>query len=370
MSDSVVEYHIFWPRHAVPGSLAIVGTAPQVEKLLRLERAATRTLYSVRAVISDHIPLIGSLAELVSAPSRCPIHLNEHPLTIYLHHGGSSAVFFDLCADGGEALANVRVEVEADAPLSAFQAARTELNELLDTLMRRVWLPLVIARLELTDASGAPLAYQLLLPFPSCLRMGPLGGIHQYPALSELESLAREGICATSPYYRLLCAHRLYDGIGPLRRWLREASEKLGVELSLPKDLQVDHSLLEGLGFSSEARFGIRTVGDLHSKLTELRNQVAHFLVTKGEPQAPLHVSDGRTYLNFSIAGAALLHYGFLTLRELSTYFRQHIEPLLARGSILPLKERREHHRVIVLSASTGDAQPGAAGDAPQAARS
>jgi len=368
MTHTVVEYKILWPRHAVPGSLVVVGTIPQVEHLLRFERASARTLYSVRAIISDHIPLVGSLRELVATPSRCPITLNEDPLTIYLHHGGNAAVFFDLCADGSQALSSIRVEVEAEAPLGAFQAARTALNELLDTMMRRVWLPLVIARLELCDAAGAPLAYQLLLPFPSGLSMGPLGGIHQYPALSELESLAREAICATSPYYRLLCAHRLYEGMSNLRRWLRETTAKLKVDAPLPKDIQIDHSLLEGLGFPAEARAGVRTVGDLHAKLTDLRNKVAHFLVTKGEPQAPLHVSDGHTYLIFSIAGAALLHYSFLTLRKLSMYFQQHVESHLSMGSILPLKEQRQRFRVVVTNPSE-EAQPHAAGDAPQAAR-
>jgi len=327
MTQAETGYQIFWPRHAVPGALVVVGTVKQAERLLQLERAASRSLYSVRAVVSDHIPLIGSLGQLLETPSRCAVALNENPLTIYLHHGGDAAVFFDLQGDNDQALSNIRVEVEADAPLAAFQSARTAINQLLDTLMRRVWLPIVVARLELFDADDNPLAYQLLLPFPAWLRIGPLGGIHQYPAFSELESLGREAICATSPYYRLLCAHQLYEGTGKLRAWLRKTAGKVGIDASLPKDLQVDHDLLEGLGFPPEARAGIRTVNDLHGKLTELRNQMAHFLLTKGEPQAPLHVSDGSTYLVFSIAGAALLHYGFLTLRELALFFRQNLEP-------------------------------------------
>jgi hypothetical protein len=240
------------------------------------------------------------------------------------------------------------VEVEADAPLAAFQAARTAVNQLLDTLMRRVWLPLVVGRLELFDAADDPLAYQLLLPFPSGLRIGALGGIHQCPAFSELESLAREAICATSPYYRLLCAHRLYDGTGNVRSWLRKTAARFNIDAPLPKDLPVDHDLLEGLGFPAEAREGIRKVNDLHATLTDLRNQVAHFLLSRKDSQSPLHVSDGQTYLIFSIAGAALLHYGFMTLNELSAYFRQHLDAHLARGSILPLREQRARFRVVV----------------------
>ena len=364
MTNDNTEYHILWPRHAVPGSLAVVGNESQVERLRQLEHAATRTIYSVRAIVSDHIPLVGSIQELIDSPSRCQITLNEDPLSIYLHHGGSSAVYFDLSAGGGHTLADIRVDVEVEVPLAAFQAARTALNELLDTLMRGVWLPLVIARLELFEIDGAPLAYQLLLPFPNELSIGPLGGMHQYPSLSELESLAREAICTTSPYYRLLCAWRLYEGTAKLRTWMRETCKQLNVSSPLPKDIQVDHSFLEGMGFSPEARSGIRTVGDLHGKLKDLRNQVAHFLLTKEEPQAPLHASDGHTYLKFSIVGAALLHYGFLTLRELSMFFHQNLAPHLARGSILPLKEHRSRFRVVVENSTASVAQLPVAGDA------
>lgn len=364
MAQEVDELRIFWPRHAVPGSLVVVGAVRQVERLLALERKAKRSLYSVHAILSDHIPLKGSLSELVSATHFSPIALNDNPLVMYLHQGGASAVFFDLVADATGHLTHIRVEVEAEAPLAAFQGARTAINQLLDTLMRRVWLPLVVARLDLFDGSGSAIAHQLLLPFPSGLRIGPIGGIHQGKIFSELEGLAREGICATSPYYRLLCAHRLYDGTSHVRSWLRKTATQLGVHTPLPKDLSVDQSLLEGLGFPEEAREGVKKVNDLHGKLTDLRNQVAHFLLTREGGQAPLDVSDGHTYLVFSIAGAALLHYGVLTMGELSEYYQQNLSSQLNRGSILPLPEQRSRFRVVV-----GEAQPGAPGDTPQAAR-
>jgi hypothetical protein len=362
MPQLVDELKIFWPHHAVPGSLVVVGAVRQAEQLLALERQAKRSLYSVHAILSDHIPLTGSLSELVSATHFSPIAINDSPLAIYLHKGGVSAVFFDFVAHADGQLTHIRVEVEAEAPLAAFQGARTAINQLLDTLMRRVWLPLVVARLDLLDSSGSAIAHQLLLPFPSGLRIGPIEGIHQARIFSELEGLAREGICATSPYYRLLCAYRLCDGISHVRSLLREAATQLGVTVPLPKDLTVDQSLLEGLGFPKEARDGVKKVNDLHRKLTDLRNQVAHFLLTKENGRAPLDVSDGHTYLVFSIAGAALLHYGVLTMGELSAYYQQNLSSRLNRGSILPIPEQRSRFRVVV-----GEAQPSAPGDAPQA---
>lgn len=63
----------------------------------------------------------------------------------------------------------------------------------------------------------------------------------------------------------------------------------------------------------------------LHGKVTGLRNLVAHFLLTKGEPAAPLHTPDDMSYNVYSCAAEVLLHYGVGALQELSAFFRQHL---------------------------------------------
>lgn len=350
MSGTDNDYRIVWPQSAIPGSLAVVCSPGRLDRLIQYDSARSRVLYTVRAIISDHIPLAGNIADVISSLPRHQIALNETPLTIYLHHGGESAIFFDLCASNVNALSHISVEVEADAPLAAFQFARTAVNELLDTLMRRVWMPIMVSRLELfADKDPAPLAFQIPLPFPSGLNIGPLGGIHQYPVFSELESLSREAICATSPYYRLLCAYRIFEGIAKLKAWLRVTMAQLKVDAHLPEPLEVDHILLQDLGFQPKMLSDVVNVDDLHKKLRVHRNRVSHFLLDrkKDETYPPLHLSDGHSYLDFSMAGSALLHYAHRTIAELSSFFHQHLESPLARGSILPLKEQRSRFRVL-----------------------
>lgn len=340
------DFRIVWPHLAIPGALAVVCKDDQVARLLQLEQARERRLFVVQALLEDHIPLAGTLNEVMSRPFGTGIALSEKPLAIYLHHGGRHATYFDLSGSGTD-LEHVGVEVEAGLPLAAFPVARTAVNQLLDSMTRSIWVPLVIARLDLyLYGEESALASQLFLPFAIDVSIGPLGGFHQHPAFRELESLAREAICSPSPYYRFLCAYRMYDGVNELRRWLREVCEELKVSDPLPKDLRVDPRLLEAIGLNGSALANVKTVSDLHGALADMRNQIAHFFLKREEVRFALHPSEGHAVVAFSTAGAAMLHYAFATLRELSGFFRAKLNPRLSIGSVLPMKEHRDQYRL------------------------
>src|SRR5690606_26250558 len=119
--------------------------------------------------------------------------------------------------------------------------------------------------------------YQFLLPFNEGVSLGPLGGFYQFLGLSTYDSLIREAVSTTSPYYRFLCAFRLYDGVRHLRKWLRDTAKKLSISASLPKDPLLDHQMLRELGLTEETLMKVKTVNDLYSDFTEHRNRIAHF---------------------------------------------------------------------------------------------
>lgn len=334
----------------MPGALAIAASARGVERLRTLQ-AAGPTLYSLRAVIGTYIPLTGAVQDIVALAPETGLSVNDPPLLMYLHKGGINAVFLDLEARADGKLASIGVEVDADSPPAAFAGARTVVNQLLDVLMRRLWLPLVLVRLDLrVGTEDQPIAHELHVPFVGDLSIGPIGGIHQYPLFAELEGLAREAICSTSPYYRFLCAYRLYEGTGALRTKLRQMCIDNSVNEPLPKDLKIDHDLLAAMGLGGLAEQDVRTVGDLHGKLTQMRNMVAHFLLARGEKVPPLHTSEGYSYQAFSSAAAALLHYGVRALHELSGFFQQHLSPKVMVGSVLPMQGQHERYRVVARS--------------------
>jgi hypothetical protein len=342
------EIGVVFPAVGVPGALAVVCRARNAARVRELHAAATSASFRVEAVVGSHVPLTGSLEALVSAAPANSLSVADPPLPIYVHRGGRDAVYLDLQSTAGGALSSIGVDVDADSPFAAFAGARSAANELLDVLMRRLWMPLVLVRLDLfVGGESEPLAHQLHLPFVGDLKIGPLGGFHQYPLFAEIESLAREAICSTSPYYRMLCAHRLYEGTGALRTKLRQMCTDLSIDVPLPKDPKVDRDLLVAMGLGGLADQNVRTVNDLHGKMTGLRNSVAHFLLTKGEPAAPLHTSDGMSYNVYSCAAAVLLHYGVSALQELSAFFRQHLNSHVSRGSVLPMVDQRDRFKVV-----------------------
>jgi hypothetical protein len=352
------EICVVFPAVGVPGALAVVCRARNAARVREFHAAATPASFRVEAVVGSHVPLTGSLEALVSAAPANSLSVADPPLPIYVHRGGRDAVYLDLQSTTGGPLSSIGVDVDADSPFAAFAGARSAANELLDVLMRRLWMPLVLVRLDLfVVGESEPLAHQLHLPFVGDVKIGPLGGFHQYPLFAEIESLAREAICSTSPYYRLLCAHRLYEGTGALRAKLRQMCAELSIDVPLPKDPKVDQDLLVAMGLGGLADQSVRTVNDLYGKMTGLRNSVAHFLLTKGDPAAPLHTSDGMSYNVYSCAAAVLLHYGHSAHQELSAFFRQHLNSHVSRGSILPMDEQRDRFKVVAHMSSPASEQ-------------
>ena len=336
MSDD--EYLILNPRRPIPGCLVTIGQRSRLEPIKKLEQNPQPRRYIVRAIISDQIPLTGGIDQVMNLPPVRLLRLNENPLTVYLHHGADKAVFYDLSADSNGFLSYIDVEVEANLPSDTFRPARTAFNNLLDTLVNMVWIPLAVSRLELyLKGEKVPLAHELLLTFQQEIKFGPLGGLHSYPLFDPHESLIREAVNSGSPFYRFLCAYRLFEGINPLRHSIREICRKLSVTEKLPFDPVIDVDLLEQLGFTKEFLKSVHTLRDLHDKLTETRNRIAHFLL-KGDKYI-VNTSNGFHYVEYALGGAVLLYYSHQALVDLRNFYRKKLEPLTSRGQILPLKE-------------------------------
>ena len=108
-------------------------------------------------------------------------------------------------------------------PSNALLLARMPLNALLDIITRNFDLPLVLQRLELlSPRDGSVLVTEMLIPNMRGIAMGPLGGIIQASQFAPYDALYREALTTSSPFYRLLCAWKMYEGTNRIRRWIRE----------------------------------------------------------------------------------------------------------------------------------------------------
>jgi hypothetical protein len=319
-----------------------VAPEDRVAEIGDIERRGEPRRFRVRAVLSDHIPLAGSMADILDRPSYHRMAVNDKRLTIFLHHGGRRAAFFDLVREGtGDWLQFVEVQVETRYTSNCFWSARTAVSQLLDSMMRTAWLPLVIRRLDLyIDGDDRPLCHQLMLPFTEGVRWGPLGGIHQIPFLTAYEALIREAITTGSPYYRLLCAYRLYEGLQPLRKTIRDLSVKFDVKAAMPKPPDVDLDELKALGFATHLLSKVKNAEDFWRETAVLRNGVSHFLLD--DSPTPVSLSDGGSYQTYSLVGAVLLRYSHEAFSALHGHVSRHFADKLQRGSIYPMIDRRD----------------------------
>jgi hypothetical protein len=347
------EYYSVDPTNPLPGSLCALLPSSQAERYNEIVARKTFSRYVVRAVLADNIPLAGDLHDLLSRPSDSLLYVNDEPLTLHLEYPGHMPLMYDLHAGDSKALTHIDFLVDTNHPVATFALARTAVNQLLDVLLRHVWLPLVIVRLDVyVKDEPTPLVHQLILPFVDGLVIGPLGGFGSFAPLAPYEALLREAVGAASPYYRFVCAFRLLEGVKYLRDEIKKLVDKFGVQEGMPRPPQIDASMVKGLGFDQGFADKIHNAAALLKEFNGARNAVAHFLLTKDVTQ-PLHISDGTIYRNYSCAGALLLFYAHRAVTDLMVYYNQFIYHHLARGKILILPEDKQHY-VVRFDAYTG----------------
>lgn len=331
------------PREPIPGTLAVLARQSKLREIRELQAERRARIWRVRGVISDSTPLSGDGNDAVTRPTYHNFFLNENPISIYLHAGGRNAVYYDLAGDVNGHLQSIEVRVESAIIDNALLLARKPINALLDAFARSSPMPLVAQRLELlSPADGNVLAYEMILPCRDGVRFGPLGGILQRSIFAPYDALYREAITSGSPYYRLLCAWKVYEGIGRIRRFLRERAEEFGVQERLPPDPAVDREELLRLGFQPEFLEEIRTANDLFGKLTEMRNGIAHFLFENDAGESQVYLADGVQLRIYSTAASALLLYAHRMIEVLRQYYARNLEGRLMGGMMLPMPANRD----------------------------
>jgi hypothetical protein len=293
--------------------------------------------------LSDHIPLAGDAQAAMARELHHLFYLNENPLWIYLHSGGRSAVYYELVGDQDGKLRYVGVRVEAKLPSNAVLTARQPINALLDVFTRDFHMPLVIQQLDLiSPRNGAVLLTQMLIPHRGGVRFGPLGGIHQAVPFAPYDALYREALTASSPFYRLLCAWKMYEGAQRLRKWIREQCEQRRITTRMPPDPEVDRDELIRMGLREDFVAGISRAGDLFERLADARHAIAHFLIERDEGESHVYLADGRQLETYAVGSAVLLRYAHRLLENLRIFCVQQGIPLgLALSNILPLPESR-----------------------------
>ncbi len=338
------DFYAVDPGDPTPGTLGVLVPADRANEMAELEKERQVRVWTVRGIVSNHIPLIGTPEEIIAARPVHRLYLNENPLLIYLHRGGRDATYYEFVADSQGLVEYIEVRVETDLPSNAFLLAWKPLNELLDAIVRGLEMPWLYQRLELISPRDQKvLAYQMVLPFRGGLKLGPLGGLTQWPPFATYDAIFREAVISTSPFYRFLCACRVYEGTNSIRKWLKQQCERFQITEKLPSDPEVDPKDLENFRFPKEFAEGVRTAADLFQKrFSDLRNAIAHFLIEGDEGTSHIYLADGGAIMTYAYGSALLLKYARRTIDELRDFYKKHLDNRFTQGSILPMPEIRD----------------------------
>lgn len=338
-------YAFVFPPRPIAGVSGVCVPEERLREMASLEAERKVQLWTVRAIISDHVPLYGELDNAIQRQPQHSLLLNQNPLTIYLSHNGRNPVYFDLIGGRDNLLSHIELRVETDLPDKAIRLAWEPFSTLLDSIVRTYPLPLIISRLELlSPTSGDVIAYNLLLPNSSGLSMGPLGGIVVSPEFIPADAIWREALISSSPFYRLLCGYRMYDACDDLRALMRATIEKRGLSIKLPPEQQVEPKVLIELGMSKEEAEPLNKLQKLLKHYLRLRNGIAHFTIDDDSDSGKkLHafISNGDLIRVYSIASNVILHYAHLKVEGLRSFFVKNGLGESMRGTILPLPQRK-----------------------------
>jgi hypothetical protein len=344
--SSDTNFFLTFPQRYAAGTNGVVVPDKHSDELVSLERSGEMRLWTVRAIISDHVPQSGTLPEVLNRPLQHSLRLKVNPLTIYLHRGGRNAVYYDLYANSQGQLSHVELRVQTILPDRALMLAWEPFNALLDQIATNFPLPLVIARLELIGPlSGAAIAYNLQLPNASGLELGPMGGLNAPREFIPCNTIWREAINSVSPFYRVLCAYRMEDALEEIRGLARKLLKSRGSEPRLPRETKIDTDVLRALGFDESVLKRVNNLRDLFNEYRTMRNAIAHFLVTTDptdeQKKAYVSISDGYSIRSYSIVSAALLHHIGIKMREHREFFWKNGLSTLRGGNILPMPEKK-----------------------------
>ena len=238
------------PREPSAGALGTFTKYKRVKELKAVQDERSERIWEVRAIISDTVPLSGGADHVLARQYHFTHSSARIRFLSYVHSEGRNAVYYELVGDADNKLTHITIRVKSRLPSNALLLARKPMNVLLDILTRDSNLPLVIQRLELiSPTDGAVLIAEMLIPERKGLKLGPLGSVIHAPLFAPYDALYREALVSASPFYRLLCAWKIYEGMNQLRRQIKDMCKNRKVTERMPPDPKVDVQELINLGF-------------------------------------------------------------------------------------------------------------------------
>jgi|ERR1700688_579357 len=257
--------------------------------------------------------------------------------------GGTGAfVRFHFRSDGQGHVEGICARVEERTPVAALGRARQPLEQFLDELCSWTFSPMRFTQFDVAASSDSPaLATETFLPFGPSLEADT--HIRLPPSrdwLWIINELFREALCTNSPYYRLLVAFRIVEGIGTLKKLMLGTCRARGIKAPLPKNMRIPKFEIYERGATIDQKLAKKgeslSLQELYETWRDKRNAVAHLLFERSEKTRILILSDPTHYRDFACSAAILLLYSRRAYNELRSFLFEHIAPFPELVSVEP----------------------------------
>lgn len=134
----------------------------------------------------------------------------------------------------------ISMRVEATTANEARNTAHDAVAPFLDHLAFMAQTPILTGLTRVEDEKNQLTTLVLVAP-EQVVTLIP-GGQTLFEELAPIYALYREFKNAVSPFYRLLCAYKIMEGVyGVLRKAARERAKSVGVRLCIPKEVVPNH---------------------------------------------------------------------------------------------------------------------------------
>lgn len=314
------------PSVPTPGGLAILVPDPQCDLFNSFDDSSDYRIWEVRGLLAKP-----------TCPYKVPHFLKALKPGIKMSTAGSGGnqafINFHFRADSEGYVQEICVRVEERTPVAALSRARQPLEQLLDETCALTYTSLSFLQFHVALSSDSPiLAIETLLPFGPNLEID--SHIHLPPDrewLWVIDELFREALCTNSPYYRLLVAFRIVEGISHLKKLILVACRSRGIQAPLPKNPKILKSEIYKRGATIDPKLAKKgealSLQELYETWRDKRNAVAHLVFERLEKTRLLALSRADHYRDFACSAAILLLYSRHAYWELRTFLLDHIAP-------------------------------------------
>lgn len=311
--------------HGAFSSFCRQSRLKELQKLEDLAESGTQRRWQIRAILADELQLSTNLEKLFDKDGVKMVSLPRNPMKIWMKSGENTWIFYELVANDNGNLYAVDLTISARYPSVTILAAWYPFNALLDRLVATYCIPIYLTRIELlSPADGLPLLFQMLIPSRKLVAMDKVVGLFHVPLFASYEAIFREALNSSSPFYKLLCAFRIYEGINLLRKEIQQKAREKEVRVKLPSDPKLDPDFLILCGLSPEIKH-ITNVRDLFRHFSDLRDSIAHFKLDRNGRDSQVYLAEGRELARYAIVASILLNYAHENLQSLSAFHGKYI---------------------------------------------